>query len=108
MAPLTLSIKLQVKLLQSVEVDSETTVAEFKEILAPVADVPANQQRLIHRGHLLKDEKKLSEYGAASQHSAREWSLGARGCGRHVSSRLPACGELCGAGPLSRQKDVQL
>lgn len=63
MAPLSLAIKLHVRSLQNVEVDSEVTVAEFKEILAPLSDTPANNQRLIHRGHLLKDEKKLSEYG---------------------------------------------
>lgn len=65
MPTLTLNIKLHSKTLQNVDIESESTIAEVKELLAPLAEVPASQQRLIHRGHLLKDEKKISEYGAS-------------------------------------------
>lgn len=60
---LKLLIKISSTGVKEVETDSDATVAEFKEALAPVTSIPAAQQRLIHRGHLLKEEKLLSDYG---------------------------------------------
>ncbi|KAL0483356.1 ubiquilin [Acrasis kona] len=44
-----------------VEVADDATVAEFKEVIAKSSNVPAEQQRLIYRGRVLKDPKTLKE-----------------------------------------------
>ena len=50
----------------TLEVDLSTTVGNLKTTLAAAdkADIPAPQQRLIYKGHVLKDEKTLESYGA--------------------------------------------
>jgi ubiquilin len=42
--------------------DPSITVLEFKEIIAQKISVPANLQRLIYKGRVLKDESTLSSY----------------------------------------------
>jgi hypothetical protein len=39
------------------------TVAEFKILVADKLNVPAEQQRLIYKGRILKDESTLEQYG---------------------------------------------
>ena len=48
----------------SVSVPMDTTVVEFKALIVGQASCPAEQQRLIHRGRVLKDEATLESYGA--------------------------------------------
>ena len=53
-------------------VELSLTVAELKATLAAEdkANVPANQQRLIYRGHAaMKDERALESYGLAAEHT---------------------------------------
>ncbi|KAM7272849.1 hypothetical protein ACFE04_027513 [Oxalis oulophora] len=46
----------------AVKVNLESTVDTFKAILADKCDVPANQQRLIYKGRILKDDQSLQTY----------------------------------------------
>lgn len=47
----------------SVRATLRSTVAVFKDLLAQNCDVPANQQRLIYKGRILKDDQTLDTYG---------------------------------------------
>lgn len=47
----------------SVKTSLESTVGEFKGVLAQNCDVPAEQQRLIYKGRILKDDQTLVSYG---------------------------------------------
>ena len=47
----------------SVKTTLDSTVAEFKHVLAHNCDVPAEQQRLIYKGRILKDDQTLASYG---------------------------------------------
>ncbi|KAM6558555.1 hypothetical protein CsatA_027794 [Cannabis sativa] len=47
----------------------ESTVESFKALLAENCDVPADQQRLIYKGRILKDDQTLQSYGLAADHT---------------------------------------
>uniref|UniRef100_A0A7N0VHK8 Ubiquitin-like domain-containing protein n=1 Tax=Kalanchoe fedtschenkoi TaxID=63787 RepID=A0A7N0VHK8_KALFE len=47
----------------------ESTVADFKELVAQNCDVPAPQQRLIYKGRILKDDQTLHSYGLQAEHT---------------------------------------
>lgn len=47
----------------TVRTSLESTVESFKAVLARNCDVPANQQRLIYKGRILKDDQTLQSYG---------------------------------------------
>lgn len=47
----------------SVRASLESTVGDFKAILAQNCDIPADQQRLIYKGRILKDDQTLTSYG---------------------------------------------
>lgn len=47
----------------SVRASLGSTVVDFKDLLAQNCDVPANQQRLIYKGRILKDDQTLDSYG---------------------------------------------
>ncbi|KAM7526287.1 hypothetical protein LguiA_016189 [Lonicera macranthoides] len=47
----------------SVQIRLESTVGSFKSVLAQNCDIPAEQQRLIYKGRILKDDQSLESYG---------------------------------------------
>ncbi|KAB2602563.1 ubiquitin domain-containing protein DSK2a-like [Pyrus ussuriensis x Pyrus communis] len=53
----------------SVRASLDSTVGGFKEVLAQNCDIPADQQRLIYKGRILKDDQTLSSYGLQADHT---------------------------------------
>ncbi|CAM8994298.1 unnamed protein product [Rhodiola kirilowii] len=53
----------------AVRASLESTVGEFKEVVAQNCDVPAAQQRLIYKGRILKDDQTLHSYGLQADHT---------------------------------------
>lgn len=53
----------------SVETNLEANVGAFKVLLAEKCDIPADQQRLIYKGRILKDDNSLHSYGLQSEHT---------------------------------------
>lgn len=47
----------------TVRTSLESTVEAFKAVLAQNCDVPADQQRLIYKGRILKGDQTLQSYG---------------------------------------------
>lgn len=47
----------------TVQVALDSSVGSFKSTLAQHSDIPAEQQRLIYKGRILKDEQTLTSYG---------------------------------------------
>ena len=47
----------------SLEVTPKQTIAELKAAVATQCDIPAENQRLIYKGQVLKDEKTIEDYG---------------------------------------------
>lgn len=59
----------------AVETTADTAVSEFKAKVQEVTGIPADRQRLIFKGRILKDADLLSKYGAG-------WARPPRGGGR--------------------------
>ncbi|KAH7315000.1 hypothetical protein KP509_21G029800 [Ceratopteris richardii] len=53
----------------SVQVSLDTTIAAFKPLLVEGSGVAADQQRLIYKGRILKDESTLASYGVQHDHT---------------------------------------
>jgi ubiquilin len=47
----------------SVQIGLDSTVGSFKDALAQKCDIPSDQQRLIYKGRILKDDQTLQSYG---------------------------------------------
>ena len=47
----------------TVRTSLEATVEAFKDVLAQNCDVTADQQRLIYKGRILKNDQTLASYG---------------------------------------------
>jgi hypothetical protein len=45
-----------------IEVEPSAKIEEVKAILAELANIPAEQQRLIYSGHILKNENSVESY----------------------------------------------
>ncbi|KAK3421157.1 hypothetical protein EUGRSUZ_G01858 [Eucalyptus grandis] len=53
----------------AVRASPESTIGAFKAALARDCDVPADQQRLIYKGRILKDDQTLASYGLQADHT---------------------------------------
>lgn len=53
----------------SVQIGLESSVGSFKSVLAQNCDIPAEQQRLIYKGRILKDDQTLESYGLEADHT---------------------------------------
>ena len=49
----------------AVRTSLDSTVSAFKALVAQNCDVPADQQRLIYKGRILKDDQTLVSYGTS-------------------------------------------
>ena len=52
----------------SLDVTPRQTIAELKTAVATKCDIPAENQRLIYKGQVLKDEKTVEDYGRSGLH----------------------------------------
>ncbi|KAG2703019.1 hypothetical protein I3843_06G110600 [Carya illinoinensis] len=53
----------------AVRTSIQSTVSAFKAVLAQNCDVLADQQRLIYKGRILKDDQTLESYGLQAEHT---------------------------------------
>ncbi|XVE93998.1 hypothetical protein REPUB_Repub01dG0242500 [Reevesia pubescens] len=53
----------------TVRTNLESNVGSFKAVLAQNCDIPADQQRLIYKGRILKDDQTLQSYGLQADHT---------------------------------------
>lgn len=53
----------------TVKISLSSTVDSFKQLIANQCDVPSDQQRLIYKGRILKDDQTLQSYGLEADHA---------------------------------------
>ncbi|XP_044500396.1 ubiquitin domain-containing protein DSK2a-like isoform X2 [Mangifera indica] len=53
----------------SVDIDLDSTVESFKAVLSEKCEIPPQQQRLIYKGRILKDDQTLKSYGLEADHT---------------------------------------
>lgn len=68
-AMLDLVVKSSNNLKVQVSISAESTVEQFKEALESKIEVPADQQRLIYSGRILRDPQTLQSYNIKSGHT---------------------------------------
>lgn len=59
MSSITINVKASGDKKLAITIEPEKTVLDFKQIIAEKADVPADRQRLIYSGRVLKDNDTL-------------------------------------------------
>ncbi|XP_071692297.1 ubiquitin domain-containing protein DSK2b-like [Rutidosis leptorrhynchoides] len=74
----------------SVRSTLQSTVVAFKDLIAQNCDVPANQQRLIYKGRILKDDQTLDSYGLQADHTIHM----VRGSAPPPTTGAPAAGNV--------------
>ncbi len=47
-----------------VPLDGNDTIQQFKISASVATNIPAEEQRLVYKGHLLKDDRTLDSYGS--------------------------------------------
>ncbi|XP_024931996.2 ubiquitin domain-containing protein DSK2a isoform X1 [Ziziphus jujuba] len=53
----------------TVTITLDSTVGSFKDVLSQKCDIPTDQQRLIYKGRILKDDQTLQSYGLEADHT---------------------------------------
>ena len=51
----------------TLDVEETMTIAELKEALTALSSIPVEEQRLIYKGQVLKNERTVESYGKASR-----------------------------------------
>src|ERR1051326_276221 len=69
MSEITVTVKSSNDQKYSVTIDTSKTVLEFKQAIAEKCDTPAERQRLIYSGKVLKDTDTLETYKIAEGHT---------------------------------------
>ena len=59
----TITVKCSTGTKFTISVELSQSVADLKAILVEQSGIPADQMRLIYRGHVLKDANSLQSYG---------------------------------------------
>ncbi|KAE9612902.1 hypothetical protein Lal_00027306 [Lupinus albus] len=84
-----------------VQINLDSTVGSFKEIVARNCDIPADQQRLIYKGRILKDDQTLKSYGLEVDHTihlVRGFAPGNTTGGTNTGSANTAVNNTSGTG----------
>ncbi|TBU25870.1 hypothetical protein BD311DRAFT_668775 [Dichomitus squalens] len=66
---ISINVKGPSELKLQITIATDKTVADLKQAIAEKSDVPADRQRLIYSGRVLKDEDALSTYKIQSSHT---------------------------------------
>jgi ubiquilin len=69
MSEIQINVKGPSELKLQITINTDKTVLELKQAIAEKADVPADRQRLIYSGRVLKDEEVLSTYKIQTTHT---------------------------------------
>ncbi|KAJ0703598.1 putative Ubiquitin-like domain, Heat shock chaperonin-binding, UBA-like superfamily [Helianthus annuus] len=84
----------------SVQASLESSVESFKSVVAQNCDIPAEQQRLIYKGRILKDDQTLKSYGMEADHTVHlvrgfvpATSTPAGGAPTRANTTTPSAGE---------------
>ena len=92
------------------EVETSATVRELKEEVARKSDTPADQQRLIYKGQVLKDDKTVESYGMLVVLTYTDIDRGHREkqhlCDRLTKRACPAYGQGQTSGRFSKVRSM--
>ncbi|CDO68496.1 hypothetical protein BN946_scf184499.g21 [Trametes cinnabarina] len=85
---ISINVKGPSELKLQITISTDKTVSELKQAIAEKSDVPADRQRLIYSGRVLKDEDALSTYKIQSGHTIH-MVKGAARAGSSAQSTAP-------------------
>ena len=67
----TITVKCSTGTKFTISVELSQSVADLKAILVEQSGIPADQMRLIYRGHVLKDANSLQSYGNGTNYVSK-------------------------------------
>ncbi|KAI0275459.1 hypothetical protein BC834DRAFT_50961 [Gloeopeniophorella convolvens] len=84
---IVINVKGPSELKLQITINTDKTVADLKQAIAEKSDVPADRQRLIYSGRVLKDEDQLSVYKIQTSHTIHMVKGAARTTGASSSAQ---------------------
>lgn len=69
MRKITVNVKASNDKKYAIEVDTDATIEEFKQLISIKTDITPDRQRLIYSGRVLKDEEKIETYKISDGHT---------------------------------------
>lgn len=66
---ITVNVKASNDKKYSIEVDTDATIEEFKQLISSKTDITPERQRLIYSGRVLKDDEKIEAYKISDGHT---------------------------------------